>query len=159
MIVRVRSNVGVWRLDVSTNATTESLKDEIKKSRPTIVFEKDFCFDPGCRELIAPELDLSDQGISHGSMVHCRVDPKTAASNSTTTEASSDPSIQPPITGNFRKVIDKDGSIHLVPSSEVSDPSRDKGFRKGQLALRDMKMHWTCTYENIHRSITYVLNH
>ena len=46
-------------------------------------------------------------------------------------------------TGNFRRVIGKDGSINLVPTSEVSDPSQDKGFRKGMLALRDMKMHWT----------------
>jgi Nuclear pore localisation protein NPL4 len=151
MIVRVRSNVGVWRVTVPDDATVATLKEEIKKTRPAIVFEIDFCFDPACRELIAPELDLSDQGVEHGSMVHCRVDPKTAASTEIApAETSATAALPAPrATGNFRRVIDKDGNVHLVPSSEVRDPSQDKGFRKGQLKLRDMKMHWTCKYTQI----------
>jgi hypothetical protein len=148
MIVRVRSNVGVWRVEVADDATIAALKEEIRKTRPAIVFDKEFCFDPGCREPIAPELDLADQGVEHGSMVHCRVDPKTAASTIEVAAPSAEPDAPAPDaaprTGHFRRVIDKDGNVHLVPSNEVSDPSQDKGFRKGQLALRDMKMHWTC---------------
>jgi hypothetical protein len=136
-------------VEVADDATSSALKDEIRKTRPAIVFEKEFCFDPGCREPIAPELDLSDQGVQHGSMVHCRVDPKTAASTTEVATPSDDPSppaTAPVIGSSFRRVIDKDGNVQLVPCSEVSDPSQDKGFRKGQLKLRDMKMHWTCKW-------------
>lgn len=50
----------------------------------------------------------------------------------------------------MRRVIDKDGRILLVPNSSeaaASSSSRsggpDRGFRKGLLPLRDMKMSWT----------------
>ena len=43
---------------------------------------------------------------------------------------------------NMRRVIGKDGSIMLVPSNEMPQ-EKEKGFRRGMMALRDMKMHWT----------------
>jgi nuclear protein localization family protein 4 len=45
-------------------------------------------------------------------------------------------------TSNMRRVIDKDGRIKMVPSSEVP-AGKERGFRKGMLPLRDMKMQWT----------------
>jgi len=48
----------------------------------------------------------------------------------------------------MKRVIGKDGSIKLVPASEessltTSTSDTTRGFRKGMMALRDMKMQWT----------------
>ena len=46
--------------------------------------------------------------------------------------------------GNMKRIIGKDGSIKLVPADNAEEAGDDgRGFRKGQMALRDMKMQWT----------------
>jgi nuclear protein localization family protein 4 len=42
----------------------------------------------------------------------------------------------------MRRTVDKDGQIRLVPTTETQ-AAQDRGFRKGMMALRDMKMSWT----------------
>jgi nuclear protein localization protein 4 homolog len=155
MLVRVRSNIGVWRVDGldERTATVESILESIRSTRPHVVYETSLSSDPACQRALlpAPAL-LSSQGISHGAMVYCRVDPATCAdntSNSNVAAAAIDTESvvveQKEGGGNMRRVIGKDGSIQLVPSSEVRAPEQDRGFRKGMLPLRDMKMQWTCT--------------
>ena len=60
-------------------------------------------------------------------MIHCRVDPTTC-----TTTTSTSTSLE-------RRVIDENGTIKLISN----DIDNDKGFRKGMLALKDIKKHWT----------------
>ena len=87
-------------------------------------------------------------------MIHCRVDASTCAENIVDASAASsstsrDSETKPEVgttsgSSNTKRIIDKDGSIKLVhaePSSSL--PSVDRGFRKGLLPLRDMKMAWT----------------
>ena len=155
MLLRVRSNVGVWRvenLDEST-ATVSDVLEGIAKSRPHVVYEKPLSFDPGCQEPLNTTQTLTEQKLRHGSMVHCRVDATTCAEFRPVTEDDGDnvPSgtkksttahESTPAGVLMKRVVDKDGAIKLVPSTDVTAGTA-KGFRKGMLPLRDMKMAWT----------------
>lgn len=132
MLIRVRSNVGLWRIDGldENTATLDDLIAGIKKDRPQVVFEKDLSVDPMCNmPLQGGSVTLSSQKLGHGSMVHCRVDASTCSTVSISESSS-----------NTKKVIGKDGEIKLVQVDSAADGG--KGFRKGMLPLRDMKMHW-----------------
>jgi hypothetical protein len=91
-------------------------------------------------------------------MVHCRVDASTCAENTvaasfaagavavgdgdgSTTDADSK-SAGGGGGGITKRVIGKDGSIRLV-HAEGCSVGAERGFRKGMLPLRDMKMAWT----------------
>lgn len=151
MLIRVRSNVGVWRVDGLNEgtATTADVLAGIQTSRPNVVYEKPLSSDPACQSPLDSAQTLAQQGLRHGSMVHCRVDPGscvdvTAAPTAAAQEDDNnngDTAMAP--TSNMKRVIDKDGSIKLVPSNEVRREGDDKGFRKGMLPLRDIKMAWT----------------
>lgn len=144
VLLRVRTNVGLWRVndvDAST-ATVQDVIDAIKVTRPGVVFEQMLSLDPAGRKPLVPHQTLAEQGIEHGSMIHCRVDPETCFDvRRNDAEA---PGNSPPVSGNappgaMRKIIGKNGQIKWVPSNETIDPKQDKGFRKGMMALRDMK--------------------
>lgn len=118
MLIRVRSNVGVWRVEVDDPVTAESVKMSLLNERPNLVFEKDLSLDP------AGNQPLNGQSLSHGTMIYCRVDPSTCAAAATG--------------DNTKRVIGKDGSIQTVVGS-----AKDNGFRHGLMALGDMKKSWT----------------
>ena len=165
MLIRVRCNVGVWRVDGldPTTANVDDVLQGIAKTRPHVVYEKPLSRDPGCTSPLDPATTLESQNLGHGSMIHCRVDPTTCAdvttatanTTTTTTTAEMEESTKnnthttqtttttTTTTANMKRIIDKDGSIKLVPSKEVASLEADKGFRKGMLALRDIKMAWT----------------
>lgn len=175
MIVRVRTNVGLWRVDGldEKSATVNDLMRRISDTRPHLVYEKSFSLDPSGQQPLNVHKTLASQGLGHGSMVYTRVDPTTAIDvvdinvNDTNginhhtvggehsmAESSSSLSLAastrnvPPAVGShhigMRRVVDKDGQIRLVPASDTGgNNSKDRGFRKGMMALRDMKMQWT----------------
>jgi nuclear protein localization family protein 4 len=155
MLIRVRSNVGVWRVTVSDtgSATVSNVLDAIAQSRPHVEYQTPLSKDPACQIPLDESMSLSQQGISHGDMIYCRVDPSSTidvvvtSTDQATAAVSETTAATDAITKNqhMRKVIDKDGVIKLVPTNEVPD-GPDRGFRKGLLPLRDMKMHWTCTF-------------
>lgn len=147
MLIRVRTNVGVWRIDNldDTLSQTKHVLEGIKKVRPNVVIEKPLSFDPGCGNLIDDEQTLRAQNLFHGAMIHCRVDPATCVEATAAFDTSnSESSASAPngssgsTSNNMHRVIAKDGSIKLVPKEHDTN-----GFRKGMLPLRDMKMHWT----------------
>jgi len=148
MLIRVRTNVGLWRVDGldERTATVSDVLEQIAVTRPHVVYAQPLSLDPACQHHLDTTSTLSEQSLQHGSMVHCRVDPSTCvdistASASTTEQA---PEEVPQSTAGMRRMVDKDGQIKLVASNEVTT-QQDKGFRKGMLALRDMKMQWTLT--------------
>eukprot|EP00980_Cylindrotheca_fusiformis_P023527 scaffold10571_cov154-Cylindrotheca_fusiformis.AAC.5 len=146
MLVRVRCNVGVWRVDgLDSSSKVEDILRGIAKARPHVVYEKPFCHDPACTQELDRGKPLQDQNIRHGSMVYCRVDPATCADVSAEPKESAEDQLQQAESkpGNMKRIIDKDGSIKLVPSNEVRDSKEDKGFRRGMMPLRDIKMAWT----------------
>lgn len=134
MLIRVRTNVGVWRvdgLDAST-ASVQDVLDGIMNARPNVVYEKPLSFDPMCKSAISTNLTLKEQKLENGSMVHCRVDASTCLESSNSNDKAH---------VKTRRIIDKDGSIKLVDS--VSPTENTNGFRKGMLPLKDIKKHWT----------------
>jgi nuclear protein localization family protein 4 len=160
--------VGVWRIDGldAATATVEDVLNGIAQTRPHVDYEKPLCKDPGCQTPLDKTKPLKDQNLQHGSMVHCRVDPASCAdisaatmnsedtdttatttatvtTNSTAAEGGGDSSQQQTVQSNMKRIIDKDGSIKLVPTNEVRDAKGDRGFRRGMLPLRDIKMAWT----------------
>mmetsp|Transcript_26578 Transcript_26578/g.37438 ORF Transcript_26578/g.37438 Transcript_26578/m.37438 type:complete len:499 (-) Transcript_26578:173-1669(-) len=159
MLIRIRSNVGVWRVD-GLNDSTATLQDVLQgiaQTRPNVVYTKSLCTDPACtQELTHEGGTLQEQGLHHGSMIHCRVDASTcveinsavagasAAEDSTATSSNNTGQEKPPSTtsNNMKRIIGPDGSIKLVHSNETKIED-DRGFRKGMLPLRDMKMAWT----------------
>lgn len=172
MLLRIRSNVGMWRIDGldETKSTIYDVYQNILKTRPHIVYEKQLCSDIECNTLIPNDnhtTTLQQLGLKHGTIIYCRVDPTTAndisitsASTATTiqqedndnmiasvTNEKGDQSRQPQqqqMSNHMRRTIDSDGKIILVPCNEAPRIGEEKGFRKGMMALRDIKMHWTC---------------
>mmetsp|Transcript_795 Transcript_795/g.1669 ORF Transcript_795/g.1669 Transcript_795/m.1669 type:complete len:505 (-) Transcript_795:53-1567(-) len=153
MIIRVRTNIGVWRvedLDAST-ATTADVLAGIAKTMQHVVYEKPLSSDPRCDRPLDTAKPLLSQGLGHGSMIHCRVDASTCADNAVAASAAADDGAMDTDNkneggggGNTKRIIDKDGSIKLVHAEGPSAPGgSERGFRKGLLPLRDMKMAWT----------------
>jgi nuclear protein localization family protein 4 len=155
MIIRVRSNVGVWRVETNTDPNTstgQSILQGIATTRPHVVYEKPLSLDPACTQHMDLNASLSSQGLTqNGAMVHCRVDPSSCADATVavagevpraTAEGSAVDHSWTHQTTNMKRVIDKDGSIRLIPLGEAPQ-EEGRGFRKGMMALRDMKMAWT----------------
>lgn len=147
MIIRVRSNVGVWRVEGLDEATStgETILAEIAKTRPHVSYEKPLSRDPACKQPIDLGIPLRSQNLKHGAMIHCRVDPSTCATADAPLSAAGEDesgTSGPQNNANMKRIIDKDGQIKLVPSNEVHNAT-DKGFRRGMMPLRDIKMAWT----------------
>lgn len=166
MIIRVRSNVGIWRVEVgssehstSSSSTPQDILTTIQQTRPHVVYESPLCTDPACTIPLELSHPLKEQNVGHGSMIYCKVDPSTCLDISASTTGSTVPSTNtlssassstevPPSTTNttntnMRRIIDAEGRIKLVPSNEHSSKTMDRGFRKGMMALGDMKRAWT----------------
>ena len=153
MIVRVRTNIGVWRIEDldATTSTSADILSGIAKTRPHVIYEKPLSLDPKCDTQLDTTKTLAEQGLGHGSMIYCKVDASSCAENTVAASAdgmdveSSDNSGAVSSGGNTKRIIDKDGSIKLV-HAEGPSQNTDKGFRKGQLALRDMVSCCICMY-------------
>jgi len=147
MLLRIRTNVGIWRVDGldDMTATVADVLAGVAATRPHVVYEKPLSFDPPCNEAVDASKTLSEQGLKHGAMVHCRVDASTCVdvtAKQAPDEEQPEAVDQTKQSTNMRRVIAKDGSIKLV-HSDAPVATEDRGFRKGMLPLRDMKMHWT----------------
>jgi nuclear protein localization family protein 4 len=159
MLIRIQTNAGIWRVEIpdgSASATKVSdILSQIATSRPHVVYETPVCFDPACQRAISTQATLLAQGIAHGSMLYCRVDASTCANvlapspaagsdGSPSAAPTRDANTMAPAHGQHTKrIIAADGSIQLVHVHDSSLTEEDKGFRKGMLPLRDMKMQWT----------------
>ena len=146
MIIRLRTNIGVWRVEDldATTSTSADILSGIAKTRPHVIYEKPLSLDPKCDTQLDTTKTLAEQGLGHGSMIYCKVDAASCAENTVASAdgmdvESSDNKDSSAVSsgGNTKRIIDKDGSIKLV-HAEGPSQSTDKGFRKGQLALRDM---------------------
>lgn len=146
MIIRVRSNVGLWRVEgVDPSSTGSDLLAMISVTRPHVSYESPISTDPGCTTPVDLSKSLASLNLKHGSMVYCRVNPSSClqASIADDTEQSETAAPVALDANNMKRVIDKDGQIKLVPSNEVRKTGDDKGFRRGMMPLRDIKMAWT----------------
>lgn len=157
MLIRVRTNIGIWRVDGldAATATPASVLAGIASSRPHVEYEAPLCSDPGCGAPLDEARTLAEQGLGHGGMIHARVNPETCAEEASGAAAGTDggdsagaaspaAAAAPGGGGAMRRVVGKDGSIRLVPADDgTGGAGEGRGFRKGMMALRDMKMQWT----------------
>ncbi len=160
-------------MDVPPTAHVHDILSKIAETRPHVVYESPLSYDPKCEWPLDTSKTLSEQvgqqqqgggmGLQNGSMIYCRVDASTCAENtvsgsgnammtdgnngSSAMENNDTTAAAPAGGGITKRIIDKDGSIKLVHTSDVSSSgpsaSAERGFRKGLLPLRDMKMAWT----------------
>jgi hypothetical protein len=153
MIVRVRTNVGMWRVGPIPDklSTVATVLKAIQTTRPVLVYQTPLCSDPACTVPLNTVKTLVSQSITHGSILYCQVDPATAldtsapASESTERDDEGPPqnsstAAPPRPPTHMKRVIGKDGSIQLVPSNEAAPEKNDRGFRKGLMPLRDIKV-------------------
>lgn len=164
MLIRVRTNAGLWRVpDLAPTSTVADLLQSIALVRPSVEYTSPLCRDPACKSSLVANGDedktLGELGLQNGSMIYCGVDPETCAeakpaaaagSGGDTASGAGSGGGAPAASSNsgggstMKRVIGKDGSIKLVPAEEADAAGDDgRGFRKGQMALRDMKMQWT----------------
>jgi len=86
-----------------------------------------------------------------GLMIYCKVDASTCAENTVgntksnnTSSTTSGGDELPSSSANTKRIIDKDGCIKLIHTTDESNPNKaDLGFRKGLMPLRDIKKSWT----------------
>ena len=69
-------------------------------------------------------------------MIHCRVDPSTCHEIKNDDESSKK---HYDVHTQTKRTIDKDGNVKLITLDPTDNPN---AFRKGMLALRDIKKHW-----------------
>jgi len=152
MLIRVQTNAGIWRVELpdpsAGTATVSDILAIIAQSRPNVVYETPLCLDPACKRTLVGQTLLHTLGISHGTMLYCRVDASTCASilisntgaagDASTASATATATVHGHHT---KRIIAADGSIQLIRDPNATE--EEKGFRKGLLPLRDMKMQWT----------------
>ena len=169
MLIRVRTNAGLWRIpNLTASSTVADLLHAIALVRPSVEYTSSLCSDAACKNPLVTSGEegsktLVELGLQNGSMVYCGVVPETcaeaklpaaaaegagsnAAGGSADAPTSSITSATGSSSATMKRVIGKDGSIRLVPADETDANGGDadgRGFRKGQMALRDMKMQWT----------------
>ncbi|KAL7441112.1 hypothetical protein ACHAXH_008473 [Discostella pseudostelligera] len=171
MILRIRTNMGVWRVDLPPTAHVHDILSKIAETRPHVVYETPLSFDPKCEVPLDTSKILSEQGgggLQNGSMIYCRVDASTCAENTVgsaraggggnggdammaevngsamETGAAAGNATATGGGGITKRIIDKDGSIKLIHADgQAVNAGAERGFRKGLLPLRDMKMAWT----------------
>lgn len=160
MILRVRTNLGQWRVELDeVSCTVADIRTQIAATRPFLQYTKDLSLDPACTQTLNdPNASISSLGLKHGSMIYCQVDESTAAVVSNAENKDPENSSTTPIaavmekissatntTGNskyFKRIIQSDGTIQLVHDPNHATSS-DNAFRKGMMPLRDIKMAWT----------------
>jgi len=142
MLVRLQTNVGIWRVEFnqfSTEINSDSILEVISQTRPNVKYTKSICLDPKCTQPLDKKSSLESQGLGHGSIVYTRVEPDTCSLLNRSTSYSCSSFLS--TSCNEKKIINADGSISLVPVTRNN--KNNCGFRKGLLPLRDMKMQWT----------------
>lgn len=167
MIIRVRTNIGIWRVNIkspTSSVTTQTILDEIAQTRPHVLYEAPLSLDPKCSQPIDTSRPLCEQRglqMTDGLMIYCKVDASTCAENTVgnktdggsssandgamSAAATDNNNKQPSSSSAYTKrIIDKDGRIKLIHTNDESNTNKnDLGFRKGLMPLRDIKKSWT----------------
>lgn len=81
MIVRIRSNLGLWRVTLADDGTTVSaIERELQRIHGDVLerhrFSKPFSLDAAGTCPLDTLASLKEQGIEHGAMIYCRLEEK-----------------------------------------------------------------------------------
>jgi nuclear protein localization protein 4 homolog len=124
MIIRVRTQLGTWRLkDVQAEETIARLRDRLEREHNTDLQGRPLTKDPAGSEPLADHITVKSAQLRNGDMVYAMVDDQKVHELAKT-----------------KREITKDGNIVALKYSSAAARS---GFRPGMLPLRDMKMQWT----------------
>lgn len=141
MIIRVRTQLGTWRIEVSPTDTFGVLRDKVELQYKTDLEGRAFCGDIAGKRLFSDDVTLREAGLENGSMLYVTVNAEKTVfrigsnDNNNSTGLGSGPKKT-----TVSRQITRDGT--LVTSENQSDPD---GFRPGMMSLRSMKKHWTLT--------------
>lgn len=125
-MIRVRTQIGTWRLkDVTQSDTFSSIRKRLEEEHSSDLSGVPFTSDPTGGNVIPDESTVGHASLHNGDMIYAMVDETKAGIHK---DSSS------------RKKIQKDGTIVSQDSGSVFNSS---GFRPGMLPLRSMKMQWT----------------
>eukprot|EP00561_Arcocellulus_cornucervis_P013869 CAMPEP_0185805270 /NCGR_PEP_ID=MMETSP1322-20130828/3758_1 /TAXON_ID=265543 /ORGANISM="Minutocellus polymorphus, Strain RCC2270" /LENGTH=72 /DNA_ID=CAMNT_0028501301 /DNA_START=56 /DNA_END=270 /DNA_ORIENTATION=+ len=72
MLIRVRTNAGLWRVpDLTSTSTVSDLLSAISATRPMVEYTTPLCSDPGCKSPLGEDSSktLGELGLHNGSMV------------------------------------------------------------------------------------------
>ena len=74
MIIRVQTNVGIWRIsNINPSSTISDVTKEIAITRPHISYTQPLSLDAGGKQTIGNSNTLDELGLSNGDMIYCRV--------------------------------------------------------------------------------------
>jgi len=126
MLLRVRTHLGVWKVEVPDDATAADLKRVlVQKYNPEGGLPQPLTRDPRWQEALDDDAPLAAGGVAHGDMIYLRLEEGQVGSHEESKTA---------------RTITKDGQIVMQQFSSVSERN---GFRPGMLPLSAMKKHWT----------------
>lgn len=128
ILLRVRTQIGTWRINVHTNDTFQNLKNELEKEHQVNLNNILFTSDPNGKQSYPDHHTIRDANLTNGTMIYLLLN----ESNGNII----------PVHKNSTglKMITKDGTI---VTQDVSSVFQTNGFRPGMLPLRSMKMQWT----------------
>lgn len=128
MILRIRTQLGIWRLhDVTPQDTFYVLKERIEREHNTSLIGN-LAKDLSGSSTYEDQLTVQQANLKNGDMLFILVD-ETKAGVHENAQSSS-------------KMITKDGTLQVRNYDNISNSN---GFRPGMLPLRSMKKHWTLT--------------
>lgn len=83
MIIRIRTNVGQWRISSLTPSSLgQDIVSEIASTHGhTISYTQPLSLDPAGHQPLNLDQSLRDQNLTHGSMIYCRVDPTSVVTD------------------------------------------------------------------------------
>ena len=126
LIIRVRSQVGTWKVKgVRPNDTFADLKERLRTEHDAHFRSSGFSLDPQGRNVLFDDVTIAEAKLGNGDMIFADVDEHKVGAH----EAHSG-----------KKTISKDGHILVQAADQAINAS---GFRPGMLPLRSMKMQWT----------------
>ena len=126
LTLRVRSQVGMWRVQADTTETVGQIISRIETERSTDLTGRPLSRKIGdIEEILDAEKLIGELGLANGDILHLDVDREKT---SVTAAAAH-------VGGGMK--ITKDGNIVAT-----SDGTQKNGFRPGMMPLRNMKMQW-----------------
>mmetsp|Transcript_23524 Transcript_23524/g.48950 ORF Transcript_23524/g.48950 Transcript_23524/m.48950 type:complete len:459 (+) Transcript_23524:199-1575(+) len=135
-MIRLRTNVGVYRVPLSPPLTTSSVMSALAASAPGVVVTSPMSFSPYSEgnEPKDPLVEGSDytHRLSNGLMIYTFVSPESPSPGSAASSTAG------PKKASVK--VNKDGSISALSYAEAN---KDSAFRPGMMPLSSMKKHWT----------------
>ena len=135
-MIRLRTNVGVYRVPLSPPLTTSSILSALAASAPGVVVTSPMSFSPFSKgntpkDPLAEGSDFTSR-LSNGLMIYTFVSAESPGPGSAAASAAG--------AKKASVKVNKDGSITALSYAEAN---KDSAFRPGMMPLSSMKKHWT----------------